>query len=191
MTDKEKEIIEPVEVEEVNTEVEEKEETPEVEVETEREVKKDEEIASLKAELTDWQQSYMRKQAEFQNYAKRKDKEVEELRKYAAEKVMSKLLDGIDNLERAINVSSETKDFDNLVKGVEMTLTQFKNIMQAEGVEAIDVKVGDKYDPHIHMAVAVEPSDKCENDEIIEIFQKGYKMKDKIIRPAMVKVCKK
>jgi molecular chaperone GrpE len=191
MTDKEKEIIEPVEVEEANTEVEEKEETPEVEVETEREVKKDEEIASLKAELTDWQQSYMRKQAEFQNYAKRKDKEVEELRKYAAEKVMSKLLDGVDNLERAINVSSETKDFDNLVKGVEMTLTQFKNIMQAEGVEAIDVKVGDKYDPHIHMAVAVEPSDKCENDEIIEIFQKGYKMKDKIIRPAMVKVCKK
>jgi molecular chaperone GrpE len=180
-----------VEVEEANTEVEEKEETPEVEVETEREVKKDEEIASLKAELTDWQQSYMRKQAEFQNYAKRKDKEVEELRKYAAEKVMSKLLDGVDNLERAINVSSETKDFDNLVKGVEMTLTQFKNIMQAEGVEAIDVKVGDKYDPHIHMAVAVEPSDKCENDEIIEIFQKGYKMKDKIIRPAMVKVCKK
>lgn len=199
MTDKEKEVVEPVETVEVEEKEKcgcgncscEKDETVEAEVETEKEVKKDEEIAALKSELDDWKQSYMRKQAEFQNYSKRKDKEVEELRKYAAEKVMSKLLDGVDNLERAISVSSESKDFDNLVKGVEMTLTQFKNVMQAEGVEALDIKVGDHYDPHIHMAVAVEPSDKCENDQLSEIFQKGYKMKDKIIRPAMVKVCKK
>lgn len=161
------------------------------EVETEAEVAKDEELAALKAELDDWKQSYMRKQAEFQNYTKRKDKEAEELRKYASEKVMAKLLDGVDNLERAITASSEAKDFDMLVKGVEMTLSQFKNVMQTEGVEALDVKQGDQYDPHIHMAVAVEPSDVCENDQIIDVFQKGYQMKDKIIRPAMVKVCKK
>lgn len=166
-------------------------EEAEVEVETEAEAAKDEEIAALKAELDDWKQSYMRKQAEFQNYTKRKDKEAEELRKYASEKVMAKLLDGVDNLERAITASSEAKDFDMLVKGVEMTLSQFKNVMQTEGVEALDVKQGDQYDPHIHMAVAVEPSDAWENDQIIDIFQKGYKMKDKIIRPAMVKVCKK
>lgn len=166
-------------------------EKAEVEVETEAEAAKDEEIAALKAELEDWKQSYMRKQAEFQNYTKRKDKEAEELRKYASEKVMAKLLDGVDNLERAITASSGAKDFDMLVKGVEMTLSQFKNVMQTEGVEALDVKQGDQYDPHIHMAVAVEPSDACENDQIIDVFQKGYQMKDKIIRPAMVKVCKK
>lgn len=166
-------------------------ESEKAEVETETEAAKDEEIAALKSEVEDWKQSYMRKQAEFQNYTKRKDKEAEELRKYASEKVMAKLLDGVDNLERAITASSESKDFETLVKGVEMTLSQFKNVMQAEGVEALDVKQGDQYDPHIHMAVAVEPNDACGNDQIIDVFQKGYKMKDKIIRPAMVKVCKK
>ena len=98
-------------------------ETPEVEVQAE-EVKEDkivdtadEEIAKLKAEVEDWKQSYLRKQAEFQNFTKRKEKEVEELRKYASEKIINKLLDGVDNLERAVEASSVTKDFDGLLKG--------------------------------------------------------------------------
>ncbi|MGX6591272.1 molecular chaperone GrpE [Cetobacterium ceti] len=150
----------------------------------------DEEIAKLKAEVEDWKNSYLRKQAEFQNFTKRKEKEFQELKAFASEKVVTKLLDIIDNLERAIAAAEATKDFDSLVKGVELTLSQMKSTITSEGVEPIETN-GEKFDPHHHMAVAVEDSADHENEEIIAEFQKGYKMKGKVIRPSMVKVCKK
>lgn len=152
-------------------------------------VQKDEEIGKLQVEVEDWKQSYLRKQAEFQNFTKRKEKEMEELRKFASEKIVTKLLDGLDNLERAIVASSESKDFDGLVKGMDMILGQLKGIMESEGVEAI--KTEGKYDPVFHHAVMVEDNPEFEDDQIILELQKGYTMKGKVIRPAMVKVCKK
>lgn len=154
------------------------------------EVTNDEEIGKLKAEVEDWKNSYLRKQAEFQNFTKRKEKEFDDLKAFAAEKVIVKVLDSIDNLERAIAASSESKDFDSLVKGVELTLSQMKGIIASEGVEAIETEKA-SFDPHLHMAVAVEDSADHNNEEVISEFQKGYKMKGKVIRPSMVKVCKK
>lgn len=150
---------------------------------------KEEEIGKLKAEVEDWKQSYLRKQAEFQNFTKRKEKEVEELRKFASEKIITKLLDGLDNLERAIQASEATKDFDGLVKGVEMILGQLKSIMETEGVE--EIKSEGVYDPVYHHAVLVEDNPEFEDNNIILELQKGYTMKGKVVRPAMVKVCKK
>ena len=150
---------------------------------------KDEEIGKLKAEVEDWKQSYLRKQAEFQNFTKRKEKEMEEFRQFASEKVITDLLTGLDNLERAIAASEATKDFDGLVKGVEMILGQLKSIMKTEGVELI--KTDGKYDPVFHHAVMVEDNPEFEDDHIILELQKGYTMKGKVIRPSMVKVCKK
>lgn len=150
---------------------------------------KDEEIGKLKAEVEDWKQSYLRKQAEFQNFTKRKEKEMEEFRQFASEKVITDLLTGLDNLERAIAASEATKDFDGLVKGVEMILGQLKSIMKTEGVELI--KADGKYDPVFHHAVMVEDNPEFEDDHIILELQKGYTMKGKVIRPSMVKVCKK
>lgn len=150
---------------------------------------KDEEIGKLQAEVEDWKQSYLRKQAEFQNFTKRKEKEMEELRKFASEKIITKLLDGLDNLERAITASSESKDFDGLVKGVDMILGQLKGIMESEGVEPI--KAEGKYDPVFHHAVMVEDNPEFEDDHIVLELQKGYTMKGKVIRPSMVKVCKR
>lgn len=149
----------------------------------------EEEIGKLQAEVEDWKQSYLRKQADFQNFTKRKEKELEELRKFASEKIITKLLDGVDNLERAITAASETKDFDGLVKGVDMILTQLKGIMESEGVEAI--KAEGKYDPMFHHAVMVEDNPEYQDDEIVLELQKGYTMKGKVIRPSMVKVCKR
>ncbi|MDX8336457.1 nucleotide exchange factor GrpE [Candidatus Cetobacterium colombiensis] len=149
-----------------------------------------EEIEKLKTEVEDWKNSYLRKQAEFQNFTKRKEKEFEDLKAFASEKIVVKVLDIIDNLERAITASAETKDFDSLVKGVELTLSQMKSTVTSEGVEAIETENA-TFDPHLHMAVAVEDSADFANDEIIAEFQKGYKMKGKVIRPSMVKVCKK
>ena len=114
---------------------------------------------------------------------------MEELRKFASEKIVTKLLDGLDNLERAIAASESTKDFDGLVKGVDMILGQLKGIMETEGVEAI-VAEG-KYDPVYHHAVMVEDNPEFEDDHIILELQKGYTMKGKVIRPTMVKVCKR
>ncbi|MDO4588260.1 MAG: nucleotide exchange factor GrpE [Fusobacterium sp.] len=149
----------------------------------------EEEIGKLQAEVEDWKQSYLRKQADFQNFTKRKEKELEELRKFASEKIITKLLDGVDNLERAILASSETKDFDGLVKGVDMILNQLKGIMESEGVEPI--KAEGKYDPIYHHAVMVEDNPEFKDDEIVLELQKGYTMKGKVIRPSMVKVCKR
>ncbi|MGL4425009.1 MAG: nucleotide exchange factor GrpE [Cetobacterium sp.] len=153
-------------------------------------ISQDNETEKLKSELEDWKNSYLRKQAEFQNFTKRKEKEFEDLKSFASEKIIVKVLDIIDNLERAISASSESKDFDSLVKGVELTLSQMKSTVASEGVEAIETEKA-SFDPHMHMAVAAEDSADHVNDEIIAEFQKGYKMKGKVIRPSMVKVCKK
>ena len=95
----------------------------------------------------------------------------------------------LDNLERGIEAATATKDFDSLVKGVEMTLTQMKNIMEAEGVSEIDAS--GEYNPYEHQAMMTESHDEIENDHIIQVLQKGYKLNGKVVRPAMVKVCKK
>lgn len=150
----------------------------------------EDEIKKLKTEVEDWKNSYLRKQAEFQNFTKRKEKEFDDLKAFASEKVVIKVLDIIDNLERAVAAATETKDFDSLVKGVELILSQMKSTVTSEGVEVIGTEKV-TFDPHLHMAVSVEASEDHANDEIIAEFQKGYKMKGKVIRPSMVKVCKK
>lgn len=171
------------------------EEVHEAETVMEEELKDTENLTDklnkIEEEVEEWKQSYMRKQAEFQNFTKRKENELAELRKYAAEKVILKVVEAVDNLERGMAASAETKDFDSLVKGVEMTLNQMHGIMNAEGVEAIDAAVGTKYDPYVHQAVMTEASEEVEDDCIIAELQKGYKLKERVIRPSMVKVCKK
>lgn len=150
----------------------------------------EEEIGKLKAEVEDWKQSYLRKQAEFQNFTKRKEKEIEELRQYSSQKIVEKLLGSLDNLERAIEAVKETEDLDGLVRGVEMIFRNIKDVMKAEGVEEIEA-LGKDFDPSYHHAVMQENSAEHKDNEVMLELQKGYKMKEKVIRPSMVKVCKK
>ena len=149
----------------------------------------DEEIGKLKAEIEEWKNEYLRKQADFQNFTKRKEKEVEELKKFASEKIITQFLGSLDNFERAIESSLESKDFDSLLKGIEMIVRNLKDIMSAEGVE--EIKAEGAFDPVYHHAVGVEASEDKKEDEIVKVLQKGYMMKGKVIRPAMVIVCKK
>jgi len=149
----------------------------------------DEEIGKLKAEIEEWKNEYLRKQADFQNFTKRKEKEVDELKKFASEKIITQFLGSLDNLERAIESSIESKDFDSLLKGIEMIVRKVKDIMSAEGVE--EIKTEGVYDPVYHHAVGVEANEDFKEDEIVKVLQKGYMMKGKVIRPAMVIVCKK
>ena len=151
----------------------------------------EEKIAKLELEVQEWKNSYTRKLAEFQNFTKRKETEVSEMKKYASEGIIVKLLENIDNLERAENASAETKNFDALVEGVNMILRNLKYMLSEEGVEEVEADEGVKFNPYEHQAMMTEEKDDLDNDVIVQVFQKGYKLKGKVIRPAMVTVNKK
>ena len=151
----------------------------------------EEKIAKLELEVQEWKNSYTRKLAEFQNFTKRKETEVSEMKKYASEGIIIKLLDNIDNLERADNASAETKNFDALVEGVNMILRNLKYMLSEEGVEEVEAGEGVQFNPYEHQAMMTEEKDDLDNDVIVQVFQKGYKLKGKVIRPAMVTVNKK
>ena len=151
----------------------------------------DDKVKKLEAELEEWKNSYTRKLAEFQNFTKRKENEVAEMKKYASEGIIIKLLDNIDNLERAESASTETKNFDALVEGVNMILRNLRNLLTEEGVEELEAAEGVKFNPYEHQAMMTENVEDLDNDVIVKVFQKGYKLKGKVIRPAMVTVNKK
>jgi len=148
-------------------------------------------IKKLEAELEEWKSSYTRKLAEFQNFTKRKENEVAEMKKFASEGIILKVLENIDNLERAENASTETKNFDALVEGVNMILRNLKYMLSEEGIEEIEATEGVQFNPYEHQAMMTEAKDELDNDIIVQVFQKGYKLKGKVIRPAMVTVNKK
>ena len=194
----EKEFDEKVELENENIETENQQnetdnktkETADENVENKEETC-EEKIAKLELEVQEWKNSYTRKLAEFQNFTKRKETEVSEMKKYASEGIIIKLLDNIDNLERAENASAETKNFDALVEGVNMILRNLKYMLSEEGVEEIEAGEGVQFNPYEHQAMMTEEKDDLDNDVIVQVFQKGYKLKGKVIRPAMVTVNKK
>ena len=194
----EKEFDEKVELENENVETEnqqneidnETEETVAENVENKEETC-EEKIAKLELEVQEWKNSYTRKLAEFQNFTKRKETEVSEMKKYASEGIIVKLLENIDNLERAENASAETKNFDALVEGVNMILRNLKYMLSEEGVEEIEAGEGVEFNPYEHQAMMTESKEELKENDIVQVFQKGYKLKGKIIRPAMVTVNKK
>lgn len=107
--------------------------------------------------------------------------------KFAASSLLEKLLPVIDNLERAIASAKQTENVDTLVQGIDMVFRQMMEALKAEGAVPIEA-VGQPFDPHYHQAVMQEASDQYESGIVSEEFQKGYMLKDKVIRPAMVKV---
>ena len=190
----EKEFDEKVELENENAETENREnETKEDinEASDNKEETCEEKIAKLELELQEWKNSYTRKLAEFQNFTRRKEAEVSEMKKYASEGIILKVLDNIDNLERAENASAETKNFDALVEGVNMILRNLKYMLSEEGVEEIEAGEGVEFNPYEHQAMMTESKEELKENDIVQVFQKGYKLKGKIIRPAMVTVNKK
>ena len=190
----EKEFDEKVELENENAETENKgNETKEDvnEASDNKEETCEEKIAKLELELQEWKNSYTRKLAEFQNFTRRKEAEVSEMKKYASEGIILKVLDNIDNLERAEKASLETKNFDALVEGVNMILRNLKYMLSEEGVEEIEAGEGVEFNPYEHQAMMTESKEELKDNDIVQVFQKGYKLKGKIIRPAMVTVNKK
>jgi molecular chaperone GrpE len=130
----------------------------------------------------------LRRRAEFENYRKRIDRERAETYQRARAEVLVELLPVVDNLERALS-SLETSqgDAEALRHGVELIHKQFRDALSKFGLEPV-ASLGEAFDPNVHEAVTTEPSDQHEENTIIEEFQRGYKMGNKLLRPAKVKV---
>ena len=146
-----------------------------------------EKVDKLEEELKQSEDKYLRLYAEFENFKRRKNKEIETNNVYKTQKVITEILPSLDNLERALQVESDNEEIKSLLKGVEMVYEGLLNVLKSEGVELIETENA-QFDPNYHHAVMQEEDSEKESGAILDTFQKGYKLKDRVIRPAMVKV---
>lgn len=143
------------------------------------------EILKITELLTAEKEKSMRIQAEMMNFRRRKDEEVENFKKYANEDILKRLLGIVDNFERALSMENEeNKEF---LKGFSMIYTNIVNILNENQVTEIEA-LNNEFDPNLHQAVLTEKKDGVEPNIVIEVLQKGYKYKDRVLRPSMVKV---
>ena len=160
-------------------------ETPQEEVteETTTELTNEEKLQQEVERLND--QVY-RLSAEISNIQKRNAKERQDAAKYRSQTLAQNLLNVIDNLERAIASPSESEEAQNLKKGIEMVYEGFLYALKEEGIEEIDA-LNQPFDPTLHHAVQTVPVEEGqEADQVVQVYQKGYKLKDRVLRPAMV-----
>ena len=141
---------------------------------------KDEEIIELKSHI-------QRLQADFDNFRKQGEKQKQDLIRYANEGLIVKFLDIYEDMERALENSSNEEE---LREGLELIYSKMKNTLEKEGVEEIPA-VGEKFDPFKHEALLTVDSPDHENNEIVDELMKGYTLKDKVIKYSKVRVCKK
>lgn len=162
-------------------------ETSEEEIEQSVEQILEAKVLKLEEEVKSSEDKYLRLYAEFENFKKRKNQEIETNNKYKSQKIISEILPSLDNLERALASTQENDENAGLLKGVQMVYEGLQNALSSEGVELIE-PTGEEFDPNFHQAVMQDNDSEKEAGIVLETFQKGYKLKDRVIRPAMVKV---
>ena len=155
-----------------------------VETEEVKEPSLEEQISKLQEELADATNKYYKAYADTENLKKRLQNEADMTRKYRIQSFALEILPVIDNLERAL--AQETSD-ESFKKGVEMIYQQLTYALKNEGVEVIDA-LNKPFDPNFHHAIMQEAVDGVESNMVVEVFQKGYVLKDRILRAALVKV---
>ena len=149
----------------------------------------EEEILILKNNIENLEEKIKLTQAELINYRKRKDEETSNMLKYANMDLIVELLPVLDNFERALNMKSEFKDFDKYTEGYKLLYNHLVDTLKKFGVEEIPA-LGLEFDPNLHEAVMIDSDEGKENDIILEVFNKGYMLKGRVIRPSKVKVNK-
>ncbi|MEG0329778.1 MAG: nucleotide exchange factor GrpE [Longicatena sp.] len=185
--------------EEVKKDVEQKE-TPKENSETTKETKKsskfgknkkieelEEEVIQLKEEIAASKNAYFKAYADAENLKKRLQSESDNVRKYRIQSFAMEVLPIIDNLERALKVQSDDENIKNYVKGFEMIYQQLLSTLEKEGVKEIEA-LEQPFDPNIHQALMQEVVDGVESGIVVEVLQKGYMLKDRVLRATLVKV---
>ena len=144
------------------------------------------EVDLLKKEIDKLKNDYARAYADTENMRKRLTTEAEQTKKYRIQSFAKEVLPVLDNLERALQTEVSEADI-GFKKGVQMTYDQLLNALKNEGIEIIDC-LNKPFDPNFHQAIMQEKKEGVESGIVIEVLQKGYLLKDRILRPAMVKV---
>ncbi|ALA51177.1 nucleotide exchange factor GrpE [Shouchella clausii] len=154
---------------------------------TEVEEQEEPEVHPLEIELNELKDRLARVRADYENFRRRTKEEKEAQAKYRAQGFIEKLLPALDNFERALLVEPKHEEAKQLLQGMEMVYRQVEEALKQEGVEPIPTE-GELFDPHLHQAVMQVSEEGYEPNQIVEELQKGYKLKDRVIRHSMVKV---
>ena len=143
----------------------------------------EEKLAAKEEELAALNDQYQRMLAEYANYKRRTEQEKLQIGAYTKADVLTALLTSVDNMEKAIAAPAG----DDYKTGVDLVLRQFMEALEKLGLEAVGVE-GEPFDPNVHNAVMREDADGIDEETVTAVFQKGYKLGDRVLRPAMVKV---
>ena len=170
------------------------EETSNEEVETGKKNKKEpknkykEEVIRLRSEIDDLKNTLLRNRADLENFKKHMKEEAIKDRKYASLNLVSDIIVPLEYLTRACEYQTDSQEMNNFLIGFKMIASQLTDVLINDGLKVIDVKIGDEFDPAIHHAVAAEKTEEMEKNKVLEVVSKGYLYKERIIKPAMVKV---
>ena len=161
------------------------EEKVEVEPKKDKKNKKNKQVEELTEKLKSLEEETLRAKADLINYRKRKDDEVSNLLKYCNADIIMLLLPVLDNFERVINKEDIPEDVKSYLEGFKLIYKQIKDILESNDVKEIEA-LGKDFDPMYHQSVTMRKDDTKESGIVLEVYQKGYTYKDKVLRPAMV-----
>ena len=179
-------MAEDVKKEEVVEETEIVDETTEVEEKSKEELLA-EQVVKLQEEVTTWKTDYYKVFADMENLKRRLEKEHQNSLKFMMQSFIEELLPVLDNFERSLNVQNPSEEVQTFLKGYQMIFDQLMSILEKNGVEVIEAQ-GKEFDPNLHQAVMTAQDENYESNIVVEELQKGYKLKDRVIRASLVKV---
>jgi molecular chaperone GrpE len=174
------------EADKVQTEATEEQE----EISCEEEDSMDDELNSLKEENSSLKDQLLRKTADFENFRKRMLREKQDTVRFGNQEILKDLVEVIDNFERALTSTGELKDYDSFFNGISMIEQQFTNMLSSKYNLTKMTDTGEEYDPNCHEALMMEETEDVQVPTVMEIYQTGYKLHDRVLRPAKVKVGK-
>jgi molecular chaperone GrpE len=141
-------------------------------------------VEETEAKVSEYKDSWMRSQAEFQNYKKRIERDNEMMRAHMKGDIVKKILPVLDDLERALQNRPADEPWTN---GIELIARKFQSVLESEGIKRIEAE-GKVFDPNFHEAISHEPNDEVESGHVIAVVQNGYIVGERVIRPALVRV---
>lgn len=163
------------------------ENTEETQDENKEEITVEEQIKTLEDEVNTWKTDYYKVFADMDNLKRRLQNEHSNTMKFMMQSFIEELLPVVDNFERSLTVENPSDEIKNFLKGYEMIYNQLMQVLQSQGVEVIKTE-GEEFDPNFHQAVMTVKDDNFKTNMIVEELQKGYKLKDRVIRASLVKV---
>ena len=145
------------------------------------------EVEKLEGEVTSWKTDYYKVFADMENLKKRLEKEHQNTMKFMLQSFIEDLLPVVDNFERSLSIQDDREEVQTFLKGYQMIFDQLMGILGKNGVEVIEAQ-GKEFDPNLHQAVMTAQDENYDSNIVVEELQKGYKLKDRVIRASLVKV---